>query len=291
MEPATQITGGTQMSKIIGLINPGAMGASVGAAAANAGNRVLWASQGRSEATRKRAERGALEDCATVARMAETCEILLSVCPPHAAEEVAAEVAGCGFKGILVDGNAISPARTRRIAAIIEKGGGTLTDGGIIGGPAWQAGSGTTFYLSGEHAGEIAACFAGSPLRTSVIGGGIGAASALKMCYAANTKGGTALMAAILAVAEKEGVRADLEKQWGEEATRQNQRRVLGSTGRAWRFTGEMREISATFADAGIPGGFHAAAAELFERLSGFKDTPELPAIEAVLERLLKRQG
>lgn len=276
------------MSRIIGLINPGSMGASVGAAAAGTGNRVLWASQGRGDATRKRAERAALEDCETVARMARECEVIVSVCPPHAAEDVAKEVASHGFSGVFVDGNAISPARTRRIAAVLETNGATLVDGGIVGGPAWQTGAGTRFYLSGERADEIAACFEGSPFNTAVLSGGIGAASALKMCYAANTKGGTALLAAILAVAEREGVRADLEKQWGIDATRQNQRRVLGSTGRAWRFVGEMQEISATFADAGLPGGFHAAAAELYDRLSDFKDTPELPAIEDVLAKLLE---
>ena len=275
------------MGDIIGLIHPGAMGASVGAAAAREGQRVLWASAGRSEATQKRAARGSLEDCKTVSRMVEQCSIILSVCPPHAAEEVATEVAALGFKGTFVDGNAISPARTRKIAGIIGTAGGMLVDGGIVGGPAWQAGSGTRFYLSGEGAEHIANCFAGSPLHTTVMSGGIGAASALKMCYAANTKGGTALLAAILAVAEKEGVRDELERQWGDEGTRQNQRRVLGSTGRAWRFAGEMREISATFADAGLPGGFHAAAAELYERLNDFKDTPELPAIEDVLTKLL----
>jgi hypothetical protein len=49
-----------------------------------------------------------------------------------------------------------------------------------------------------------------------------------------------------------------------------------------------MHEIAATFRGAGLPGGFHEAAAEVYERLSMFKDHPEPPAIEAVLEALLK---
>ena len=109
------------------------MGASVGAAASGNGHTVLWASQGRSAATRERARRGALQDVAAVPDVLALSEILLSVCPPHAAEEVAAEVARCGFAGLYVDCNAVAPERTRGIQRIVEKGGADYVDGGIIG--------------------------------------------------------------------------------------------------------------------------------------------------------------
>jgi hypothetical protein len=134
----------------------------------------------------------------------------------------------------------------------------------------------------------VAACFNGSPLQARVISDRIGAASALKMGYAAYTKGTTALLTAILGLVEKEGVRADLAQQWGENFTNQSVRRVCSNTAKAWRFVGEMQEIAATFRGAGLPGGFHQAAAEVFERLEAFKDQTEPPAIEAVLEALLK---
>ena len=135
---------------------------------------------------------------------------------------------------------------------------------------------------------EVAACFAGSPLETPVISERIGAASAVKMGYAAYTKGTTALLTAILGMVEKEGVRADLARQWGDAFTTQTVRRVCSNTAKAWRFVGEMHEIAATFRGAGLPGGFHEAAAEVYERLEAFKDHPEPPAIESVLEVLLK---
>jgi 3-hydroxyisobutyrate dehydrogenase-like beta-hydroxyacid dehydrogenase len=264
------------------------MGASVGAAARGNHHTVLWASAGRSTSTCARARRADLEDAGTIADLVKGSEIVLSVCPPHAAEEVACEVAQLGFSGIYVECNAISPDRTRAIQRIIEAAGAHYVDGGIIGGPAWTREAKTRLYLSGPRAEEVAACFAGSPLETPVISERIGAASALKMGYAAYTKGTTALLTAILGLVEKEGVRAELARQWGDAFTEQAVRRVCANTAKAWRFVGEMHEIAATFRDAGLPGGFHEAAAEVFERLEAFKDYAEPPSIEAVLQALLK---
>jgi 3-hydroxyisobutyrate dehydrogenase-like beta-hydroxyacid dehydrogenase len=272
----------------IGLMHPGAMGASVGAAARSNKHTVLWASTGRSADTYTRARRADLEDAGTVPELVKTSEIVLSVCPPHAAEEVAREVAQLGFSGVYVECNAISPDRTRAIQRIVEDAGADYVDGGIIGGPAWTREAGTHLYLSGPRAGEVAACFADSPLQAPVISERIGAASAIKMGYAAYTKGTTALLTAILGVVEREGVRADLARQWGDTFTEQTVRRVCANTAKAWRFVGEMHEIAATFRGAGLPGGFHQAAAEVYERLAAFKDYDKPPAIEAVLEALLK---
>ena len=119
-----------------------------------------------------------------------------------------------------------------------------------------------------------------SPLHTTVIPGEIGAASAMKMVFAAYTKGTTALLAAILGVAEKEGVRNVLESQWGQAFTEQTHQRVVSNSAKAWRFEGEMREIAATFENAGLPGGFHAAAAEVFDQLAQFKDEPAADIVE-----------
>jgi 3-hydroxyisobutyrate dehydrogenase-like beta-hydroxyacid dehydrogenase len=270
----------------IGLIHPGAMGASIGAAA-SLKHTVLWASQGRSASTGERARRANLEDVGTVAELVRASDVVLSVCPPHAAEDVANEVAQLGFSGLYVDGNAISPDRSRIIQKVVESAGADYVDGGIIGGPAWTPEAGTRLYLSGPRAAEVAACFAGSPLQTPVISDRIGAASAVKMGYAAYTKGTTALLTAILGMVEKEGVRADLARQWGDTFTEQTVKRVCANTAKAWRFVGEMHEIAATFRGAGLPGGFHQAAAEVYERLAGFKDQDEPPAIETVLDVLL----
>lgn len=273
---------------IVGLINPGAMGASVGAAAIAGGNKVLWASSGRSEATIERAKRAGLEDCITLDALVDRVEVILSVCPPHSADQVANAIAGKGFDGLYLEGNAISPDRTRGIGRRITEAGATFVDGGIIGGPAWSADSNTTLHLSGTAANQVADLFNGSNLKTNIVSGEIGAASALKMVYAAFTKGSAALLLAILGVAEQEGVRDQLETQWGEAATEQNHARALASTPKAWRFAGEMEEIAATFAGAGVPDGFHLAAAEVFNRIATFKDKTPTPPLQEILTQLLK---
>ena len=269
----------------IGLISPGQMGASVGAAAAISGARIIWAGEGRSVASHERA--AAFTDCGSMTALLTRCEVILSVCPPHNAAEVAGQVAAARFKGLFLDANAIAPDSARQYRQQLEAAGATFVDGGIIGGPAWHAGSGTRLYLSGSGAADVAALFAGSPLHTRVISDRVGAASAMKMVFAAYTKGTTALLTAILSVAEHEGVRDCLEAQWGHDFSAKTHQRITDNSAKAWRFVGEMREIAATFDSAGMPGSFHTAAAEVFEQLSVFKDNPATD-IASLLARLLQ---
>jgi len=274
----------------IGFLHPGDMGISIAASAQNAGNEVYWASAGRSPETQARAAKYGLRDARTLATMCRECAIIVSVCPPHAAEEVAQQVLAAGFGGMYLDANAIAPQRVERIGADMAAAGISFVDGGIIGGPAWTPGS-TWLYLAGPQADQIAACFAAGPLETQVLGAQIGRASALKMCFAAYTKGTTALLCAILAAAEDLGVRGDLEQHWqrddgqfAAEATR----RVRQVTAKAWRFAGEMEEIASTFRSAGMPGEFHAAAANIYRRLADFKAARSTPELEDVLAALLR---
>ena len=270
----------------LGLLHPGAMGTAVGAALRAQGHRVLWASAGRSAATAARARQHGLEDAGTLAAVCAQAAVILSICPPHAAEDVANEVAALGFTGLYLDANAIAPAKAQRLAATLAAAGSAFIDGGLIGGPPWQPG--TTLALSGPRAAELAALFAGTPLATEVLGPEVGSASALKMCYAAYSKGTTALLVAALATADQLGVREALLRQWEGDGgpAAQAPQRARGVTAKAWRFTGEMEEIAATFRGAGLPGGFHEAAGEIYQRLAGFKDAAEPPTLEAVLAAL-----
>jgi 3-hydroxyisobutyrate dehydrogenase-like beta-hydroxyacid dehydrogenase len=276
----------------IGILHPGQMGISVAASAQNSGHDVYWVSEGRSAQTRERAEKFNLHDAHTLSGLCETCSIIVSVCPPHAAEEVANQALAHSFAGLYLDANAISPQRAIRIGQKVTEAGATFVDGGIIGGPAWEPGR-TWLYLSGpgQSAHVVASCFAAGPLETSVIGEAIGKASALKMCFAAYTKGSTALLCAILAAAETLGVRKELERQWsrgGSDFAEQTSQRVRRVTAKAWRFAGEMDEISETFDQAGCPGGFHAAAAVIYRRIAHFKDAPSTPRLEDVLAALVQ---
>jgi 3-hydroxyisobutyrate dehydrogenase-like beta-hydroxyacid dehydrogenase len=270
------------------VLNPGDMGASVGAAAASAGHRVLWVNAGRSADTARRAAEARLEPSDSLADALGRSQAVLSVCPPHAAEDTARAVAAAGFRGLYVDGNAIAPATTRSVGAIVQAAGARFADGGIIGPPVRQAGS-TRLYLSGEHAAEAAALFAGSLLDARAMDGPPDAASSLKMCYAAWTKGTTALLAGIRSLAASLEVEAALVEEWdlSQQGLEQRSRAsVCGNAFKAWRWIAEMHEIAATFRDAGLPPGFHEAAAEVYQRLEGFKDDRD-PPLAAVTRAML----
>lgn len=278
------------MSKI-GVLHPGEMGTSVAASAIHSGHQVHWASEGRSDKTHRRAEKHHLIEIETLFELCQTTEIIFSVCPPHAAEDIAKSVIETGFKGLYLDANAISPQRSIRIGQMLEENDVHFVDGGIIGGPAWTPNE-TWLYLSGRDADRIAECFIRGPLETKIIGGEIGKASALKMCYAAYSKGTTALLAAILATAESLKVREELYQHWGKDElgfTDQVNRRVTRVTAKAWRFEGEMKEIAATFREAGLPDGFHEAAGEIYRRMAGFKDAERHPVLTEVLQALLSK--
>lgn len=274
----------------IGILHPGEMGVSIAASAINSGNEVYWASEGRSDKTRLRAEKHNLTETESLSQLCQTSEIIFSVCPPHSAEDIAKSVIEHGFKGYYMDANAISPQRAAKMGQMLEKNDIHFIDGGIIGGPAWTPKE-TRLYLSGKDANIIADCFTNGPLETKIIGEEIGKASALKMCYAAYSKGTTALLAAILATAESLGVRNELYQQWEKDDSgfsEQANRRTTRVTAKAWRFEGEMHEIASTFQEVGLPNGFHEAAAKIYRRMANFKDAPETANLDDVLKALLQ---
>jgi len=277
--------------KIVGILHPGAMGISIAVAATRSGNTVIWCSAGRSPATRQRAEGQKLREVKSFEEFCQTCKVLISVCPPHAAVDVANEVVASGFQGMYCDANAIAPATVRRISGIMTAAGVAFIDGGIIGGPAWEPGD-TWLYLSGERSADIAELFSAGPLETTVIGADPGKASALKMCYAAYTKGSTALITTILSVADYLDVWEELKAQWQRdfpELAGSAETRVRQVAAKAWRFAGEMDEIAATFRSTGAPDEFHAGAAIVYRRLAKFKDALELPELEELLQAVRGR--
>lgn len=252
------------------------MGASIGQALQALGHRVWWASEQRSPASRARAEQAGFSDAGGLGAMAERVSTLFSICPPAAAEDVAAAVADRGFSGVFVDANAIAPATAARIADRVRRAGAQFVDGDLIGAPA-RPGTGRTtkLYLSGGGAQQIAALFDGSDaVSARSLDGPETAASALKMCYAAWTKTTTALLLGIRATARSLGVEEALLAEWAESQPDLEERtgRSLHAVPKAWRYAGEMEQMARAWEDAGVPGGFHLAAAELYRRLAGFRD-------------------
>ncbi|MFL5966842.1 MAG: DUF1932 domain-containing protein [Gaiellaceae bacterium] len=246
----------------VGVLHPGEMGAAVGAALTAAGHRVLWASSGRSAATKGRAADAGMHDVETIGAVAREADVILSICPPHAAADVAR--AARGFGGIYVDANAVSPASATALAATLTR----FVDGGIIGPPPRTVGT-TRLYVSGSEAQRVADIFTGTPLEARVISADVGKASALKMAYAAWTKGTAALLLAQRNAARAHGIDAELAAEWqlsDPELAERLARAERSAAAKGWRWVAEMEEIADTFAAAGEPDGFHRAAADVYRR-------------------------
>jgi 3-hydroxyisobutyrate dehydrogenase-like beta-hydroxyacid dehydrogenase len=248
----------------VGLLFPGEMGTLVGAAA-NA--EVLWASEGRSDATAKRAEAAGFRDVGSVGELVAASDVVFSICPPAIAEQVAAEVGAAGFDGLYVEANAITPSRAERIADSFRR----CLDASVI------ARTGLNLYLSGAP-GEIArvmGIFRDGEVNAIPLEGGIGAASALKMAFGGWNKIGTALTAQAYAIARAYGVEDALAGE-GVESDR-----ILRAAPKAWRWAPEMEEVAATCASLGLPDGMPRGAADLYSRWEAHRDQP------AELEKLL----
>jgi 3-hydroxyisobutyrate dehydrogenase-like beta-hydroxyacid dehydrogenase len=274
---------------VIGLLHPGEMGAAVGRCLTGAGHQVLWASEGRGPESAGRARGAGLEDVGTAAEMADRADVILSILPPHAALDMSWAVQG--FTGIFADANAIAPATAREIARMISDGGGSYVDGGIIGPPPVAAGS-TRLYLSGSRAPEVSELFEGSALAARVVSGSATAASAVKMAYAAWTKGSGALLLTARALARAEGVEQTLLAEWALSQPSLADRSAgsaRAASAKGWRWVAEMEEIAASLAAAGLPDGFHQAAAEVFRRApqAGPEAAPAGDLVNAVLAALL----
>ena len=260
----------------VAIQSPGDMGSGVGRELIARGFRVLTCLAGRSERSRRLAEGAGLELADSLDTLVESAELVLSILPPAAAERFADEAADAlrrtGARPAFADCNAIAPATARRVAARIA-GAGTgaaFIDAGIIGAPPGKSGLPTRFYCSGPNTSALEA-LDGSNLSVRRLGDDVGRASAMKMVYAATTKGTFTLHAAALTAARVYGLsapfHAELEESRPAEFAAMN-RMVPRLPLDAARWVGEMHEISETFAAAGLPADFHRGAARVFELLA-----------------------
>lgn len=269
----------------VGILHPGSMGAAVAACAATNATAVLWCESGRSTTSVERAARFGLTPVATLAELLDRSDIVISLCPPAAAEVLAHDVAGHRFAGVYVEANAINPERTQRIAALLLDA--TVVDGGVIGSPP-VGGKTPTLYLSGpaEATACIEALFATTAVQAAVLGTEVGKASALKLSYASFQKTSRVLVALAVGMAREHGVDQELI----EVASRRTDsylsepQYVAKTATRAWRWGPELEEAADTLAAAGLPPEMLRAAASTLARWNDAKDS-ELTLTDA-LDRL-----
>ncbi len=246
----------------IAVLNPGAMGAAVGAQLVQAGHDVVWLPAGRGRATRTRADDAGLSPADSV----DGCDAVLSVVPPGAAEDVVESVGR--FTGLYVDLNAIDPDTAATVHRTAERNGAVAVDGGIVGPPP-QRPAPPRVFLSGDQADRAAALFSGTVIDTVVLTASPAAASAVKMAYGAWTKGSAALLLAVHATAEHYGVADALDAEWERSQPELPQRLEAAraqAAAKGWRWVAEMDSNARTFEGAAQPGGFGQAAAEIYGR-------------------------
>lgn len=265
----------------VGFLHPGAMGATL--AATVAADR-LWIGADRSPATAERAAEADMTDVGELAELCRRSDVVVSICPPAAAVEVAESVAAAGFTGRYVDANAIAPATSLRIGALFPD---RYVDGGVIGPPAQRPGT-TRLYLAGPGAGELAQLWQGSALDVRPLAetADEAAASSLKMAYAGWTKGSSALLLAVSALAREAGVLDALQAEWdlSQPGLTERSNGTGAATGpKAWRWIGEMAEIAASMEALDLPPDFHRGAGEIYRRMAPFKDHAG-PGLDEVLD-------
>jgi len=267
----------------VGILSPGDMGHSVGQVLGAHGLRVIACLQGRSERTRALAKRARIADVPTYQALVREADIILSILVPaqakQAARAISQAISETDAEITFVDCNAIAPQTTCEIGDMITEAGGRFVDGSIIGGPP-RGKKRTRFYASGVHASDFEA-LAQFGLDVIVLSEQIGQASAIKMCYAALTKGLKALCTELLTAAETLGVSQSLKQQFqlSQPALYEHMERGLPSMPmKSRRWVGEMEEIAQTFEQVGLTPKMFAGAADVY-RFVGTSDlaarTPE----------------
>ncbi|QKV94034.1 NAD(P)-dependent oxidoreductase [Streptomyces sp. NA02950] len=264
----------------LGVLHPGSMGAAVAAQARRSGAEVLWCPAGRSASSRERAERYGLTPVHALSEMVERADIILSLCPPAAAKDVARNVTACSYTGIYVDGNAVSPATMADISAIVQSSGATAVDGSVIGSPPSDTKS-PRLYLSGpaDTVPLVVRLFDGSSVQARPLPGGIGQASALKLSYSSYQKASRVLAAVAYALASDHGVEAELlDIAQGRTTSYLTETAYFPKVAaRSWRWGPEMKEAAHALEEACLPSNLAEAAAAVMERWSELKDTsPDL---------------
>ena len=297
-------------SPTIGLLSPGDMGHAIGGVLHAHGLTVLTALEGRSERSRTLAAKAGIEDVSTLENLVRRADILLCVLVPASALDVARDVAAAirttGSTLLYVDCNAIAPRTVRTIGETITAAGARFADAGIIGPPPSRPG--TKFYASGPGA-EAFGDLANYGLDVRVLGGEIGQASGLKMCYGAMTKGlqalGTELLVAARLMGLEEALRAE-QRETMTEVLAWVERSMPTMPPKAYRWVGEMEEIATCFADLGMTPSILNGAADIYRFVADTpigRETPEnrdkdrdaagvVAALAEALEPVdVKRQG
>lgn len=285
----------------VGIVSPGDMGHVVGRVLGENGLQVITALHERSRRTQLLAREAGIEDVGSYEALVSEADAILAILVPaealSAARRIAAALQETGRSLLYVDCNAVSPQTAREIGAVITAAGGRCLDASIVGPPPRTSGT-TRFYASGPHVEQLAQLNSHG-LHVIPLGPSLGAASAIKMCYAALTKGLSALAIELLVAARALDVLDPLlqEFQWSQSSLLERLERGLPNVPpKARRWVGEMEEIASTFADVGLTPRIHEGAAEIYRFLGATdladrnpEDPEPPPDLPEMLDQLARR--
>jgi 3-hydroxyisobutyrate dehydrogenase-like beta-hydroxyacid dehydrogenase len=268
----------------VGVVSPGDMGQAIAGRLKESGLNVYTALDGRSERTKALAREAGLADCGSMEKLVATCELVLSVINPGEALSVARQVAAAmkktGRKIAFADLNAVSPQTARDADRMIREAGGIFIDGGIIGPPPRTEKDKPRIYVSGPDA-YLFESIKHPNLLIRVLSERVGDASGVKMCYAAMTKGTTALAVELLVAARKLGVEQALEKELREsrnDVFEWQMKNIALMPPKAYRWVPEMEEIAKTFGELGLTRRIFEGATDIYALVAATplgKESPE----------------
>jgi len=260
---------------IIGLIGLGEMGSEIGRYLVMNDLEVISVYEGRSEISKKRATKYKIRDAGSIEQFCKISDLVISIIPPDKAVETANLYTSFKNKDgqIYCDLNAISTITAKKIKLLLDEKKIDYVDGAIMGGPPTENYS-PRIYLSGKLSEKLN-FLNGKGIELMVLKGSDFKASATKMVYASITKGSKALVAGALIAAKKNNVYDELmeELKYSEEyfsLVAKNQ--IPSIKHKAYRWVGEMNEISLTYKESGLTGGFHSEAENVYELI---KNLPE----------------
>ena len=279
----------------IAILSPGDMGHAVGRVLKQRDFRVVTCLNGRSARTRSLAKTAGLEELPTIAELVATSDLILSIVAPVGAmplaRVLAAAITKTGVRPYFAECNAVSPRTAAQINSLITVAGGRFIDASIIGPPPGK-GEAPRFYTSGIHA-PVMSRLQSPDMQVRTIGDKVGAASGIKMCYAALTKGSQALWVALLMAARRMDLSDELRAEFEHSQTAtlaQMEKQLPGMVAKAPRWVAEMEEIAATFENVGVVSGFHQGAAEVYRMIAATPfatETPETLDTGRTLEQTL----
>jgi 3-hydroxyisobutyrate dehydrogenase-like beta-hydroxyacid dehydrogenase len=251
----------------IGVLHPGAMGAHLGHIL-SPGHDVLWLGSGRSAHTRERATAAGFVDAVNLADLVNRSDVIFSICPPHAALEVAREVAAIRTQGFLyIDANTIAPGTVREVAGLFRSN--VVVDATLTGAPGADN---LTIWLSGERKSEVCNLFSSAQIACRTVGDSVGQSSAFKICAGLRSKVIPAIWATLIEAVAGCGPEVEyaLRAHLGDIGYDLDHEvvRVAERAPKAWRWIGEMEESAKAMRELGLPAGFSEAAAATYERVA-----------------------